>query len=156
IVSAGTSDAPVLHEARIRAELLGTTVVVHEDVGVAGLHRLTPLLPDAERVGWAGVEITVERGERQGIGALHVDVAAADDHTHRHYSEIRRIVEEAELPESARTRSLAAFARLAEVEAGIHGVAVEDVHFHELGAVDTLVDVCGAFVLLDDLGVDRV
>jgi hypothetical protein len=49
MVSAGTSDAPVLHEARIRAELLGTTVVVHEDVGVAGLHRLAPVLPDVER-----------------------------------------------------------------------------------------------------------
>ena len=49
IVSAGTSDGPVVHEARIRAELLGTTVVVHEDVGVAGLHRLAPALPDLER-----------------------------------------------------------------------------------------------------------
>jgi NCAIR mutase (PurE)-related protein len=49
MVSAGTSDAPVLREARIRAELLGTTVVVHEDVGVAGLHRLVPVLPDVER-----------------------------------------------------------------------------------------------------------
>lgn len=46
IVSAGTSDAPAVHEARIRAELLGTAVVVHEDVGVAGLHRLTPALED--------------------------------------------------------------------------------------------------------------
>ena len=49
MVSAGTSDAPVLHEARIRAELLGTSVVVHEDVGVAGLHRLAPVIPDVER-----------------------------------------------------------------------------------------------------------
>src|SRR5205823_14713250 len=49
MVSAGTSDGPVLHEARIRAELLGTEVVVHEDVGVAGLHRLGPALPDLER-----------------------------------------------------------------------------------------------------------
>jgi NCAIR mutase (PurE)-related protein len=49
IVSAGTSDGSVVHEARIRAELLGTTVVVHEDVGVAGLHRLVPVLPDLER-----------------------------------------------------------------------------------------------------------
>jgi NCAIR mutase (PurE)-related protein len=49
MVSAGTSDAPVLHEARIRAELIGTTVVVHEDVGVAGLHRLAPVFPDVER-----------------------------------------------------------------------------------------------------------
>jgi NCAIR mutase (PurE)-related protein len=49
MVSAGTSDGPVLHEARIRAELLGTTVVVHEDVGVAGIHRLGPALEDLER-----------------------------------------------------------------------------------------------------------
>jgi NCAIR mutase (PurE)-related protein len=48
IVSAGTSDGPVVHEARIRAELLGTEVTVHEDVGVAGLHRLATVLPDVE------------------------------------------------------------------------------------------------------------
>jgi NCAIR mutase (PurE)-related protein len=46
MVSAGTSDGPVLHEARIRAELLGTEVLVHEDVGVAGIHRLASVLPD--------------------------------------------------------------------------------------------------------------
>jgi NCAIR mutase (PurE)-related protein len=46
MISAGTSDGPVLHEARIRAELLGTSVVVHEDCGVAGLHRLDSALPD--------------------------------------------------------------------------------------------------------------
>ena len=49
MVSAGTSDGPVLHEARIRAELLGASVVVHEDCGVAGLHRLAPVIPDIER-----------------------------------------------------------------------------------------------------------
>jgi len=49
IVSAGTSDGYAVHEARIRAELLGTTVAVHEDVGVAGLHRLSAALPDLER-----------------------------------------------------------------------------------------------------------
>jgi hypothetical protein len=49
MVSAGTSDGPVLHEARIRAELIGTEVVVHEDVGVAGIHRLWAVLPDLER-----------------------------------------------------------------------------------------------------------
>lgn len=49
VVSAGTSDGPVVREARIRAELLGTSVVVHEDVGVAGVHRLAAALPDLER-----------------------------------------------------------------------------------------------------------
>lgn len=49
VVSAGTSDGPVVREARIRAELLGANVVVHEDVGVAGVHRLASALPDLER-----------------------------------------------------------------------------------------------------------
>jgi NCAIR mutase (PurE)-related protein len=49
MISAGTSDGPVLHEARVRAELLGTEVVAHEDVGVAGLHRIASALPDLER-----------------------------------------------------------------------------------------------------------
>jgi NCAIR mutase (PurE)-related protein len=49
MISAGTSDRPVLREAQIRAELLGTTVVVHEDIGVAGLHRLASALPDLQR-----------------------------------------------------------------------------------------------------------
>jgi pyridinium-3,5-biscarboxylic acid mononucleotide synthase len=49
IVSAGTSDGNVVHEARIRAELIGTTVIVHEDCGVAGLHRLMPVIPDLNR-----------------------------------------------------------------------------------------------------------
>jgi hypothetical protein len=104
----------------------------------------------------AGVEITVERVERHGIGALHVDVAASDDHAHRDYRTIRALVEDAELPERARMRSLEAFARLAEAEGRIHGVPADDVHFHELGSLDTLVDVCGAFVLFEDLAIERV
>ncbi len=107
-------------------------------------------------LGLVGVEIDVERVERQGIGALHLRIDAQDDHEHRDYRTIRSLVEGADLPDRARTRALAAFARLAEVEGGIHGVPPDDVHFHELGSLDTLVDVCGAFVLLDELAVERV
>jgi uncharacterized protein (TIGR00299 family) protein len=107
-------------------------------------------------LGVDGVEITSERVHRQGIGALHLRIEASDDHAHRAYGEIRALVERADLPESARSRSLDAFARLAKVEGRIHGVPPDDVHFHELGSVDTLIDVCGAFVLLDDLEVERV
>jgi uncharacterized protein (TIGR00299 family) protein len=107
-------------------------------------------------LGLSGVAVEAERVERQGIGALHVSIEASDDHAHRNYREIRRIVEQAELPVAARTRSLEAFARLAEVEGGIHGIPPEDVHFHELGSLDTLVDLCGTFVLFEDLGVERV
>ncbi|HUG64487.1 MAG TPA: nickel pincer cofactor biosynthesis protein LarC [Gaiellaceae bacterium] len=107
-------------------------------------------------LGIDGVEIGVERVERQGIGALHLVIDAPHDHDHRHYAEIRGLVAGADLPDRARARSLEAFGRLAEIEGAIHGVPPDDVHFHELGSLDTLIDVCGAFVLLDELGVERV
>jgi len=107
-------------------------------------------------LGIEGVEIGVERVERQGIGALHLRIDAESDHDHRSYADLRSLVEQSDLPEHARARSLDAFRRLAEAEGRIHGVPPDDVHFHELGSLDTLVDVCGAFVLLDDLGVERV
>jgi hypothetical protein len=107
-------------------------------------------------LGIDGVEIEAVRVERQGIGALHLRIEAGDEDGHRRYADIRELVEKADLPERARVRALDAFRRLAEVEGGVHGVPPDDVHFHELGSLDTLVDVCGAFVLLDELGVERV
>src|SRR5262249_4444036 len=98
-----------------------------------------------------GVEIVVERVERQGVGALHLRVDAADDDDHRPYRTIRGLVEAADLPEGARARALGVFQALAEVEGRIHGVPRDDVHFHELGSLDTLIDVCGAVVLLEEL-----
>ena len=65
------------------------------------------------------------------------------------------VVGAADLPAEVRARSLHALRRLATVEAGLHGVGLEEVHFHELGAVDTLVDVVGAFALVHALGVGR-
>jgi uncharacterized protein (TIGR00299 family) protein len=109
-----------------------------------------------EAIGLERVEIAAERVERQGIGALHVRVDAPHDHADRRYRDIRLLLEESALTEAVRARSLDAFARLAAVEARIHGVELDDVHFHELGAVDTLVDVCGAFTLLEELGVELV
>jgi NCAIR mutase (PurE)-related protein len=70
MVSAGTSDGPVLHEARIRAELLGTEVVVHEDVGVAGLHRLAPVLPDLERADCVVVVAGMDGALASVVGGL--------------------------------------------------------------------------------------
>jgi NCAIR mutase (PurE)-related protein len=70
MVSAGTSDGPVLHEARIRAELLGTTVVVQEDVGVAGVHRLAAALPDIERADCLVVVAGMDGALASVIGGL--------------------------------------------------------------------------------------
>jgi NCAIR mutase (PurE)-related protein len=70
IVSAGTSDGPVVHEARIRAELLGTHVTVHEDVGVAGLHRLAPVIPDLDRADVVVVVAGMDGALASVIGGL--------------------------------------------------------------------------------------
>ena len=70
MVSAGTSDGPVLHEARIRAELLGTTVVVHEDAGVAGLQRLLSVLPDLERADCVVVVAGMDGALASVVGGL--------------------------------------------------------------------------------------
>ncbi|HEY2437512.1 MAG TPA: nickel pincer cofactor biosynthesis protein LarB [Solirubrobacteraceae bacterium] len=70
IVSAGTSDGPVVREASVRAELLGTEVVVHEDAGVAGLHRLLPALPDLERADCVVVVAGMDGALASVVGGL--------------------------------------------------------------------------------------
>ena len=113
-----------------------------------------------ERLGLDGVELRVERVERHGIGALHVDVLgggeSAESGPPRSWISIRDQLGAAELDWGVRLRALVVLRRLAEVEASIHGVSPEDVHFHELGAVDTLVDIVGAVTLLASLGVERL
>jgi uncharacterized protein (TIGR00299 family) protein len=102
------------------------------------------------RLGLGEVELQLERVQRHGVGALHLDVVG--DHGERTWRSLRDRLGVAAVDDRAR----AVLARLAEVEADIHGVQVEDVHFHELGAVDTVVDVVGAVTLLAELGVERV
>jgi pyridinium-3,5-bisthiocarboxylic acid mononucleotide nickel chelatase len=106
-----------------------------------------------------GVEarIEVQRVERHGVGGLHVQVEPLDDQPRsRGWREIRAMLEHAELAPSVRERALDAFARLAEAEGRVHGVPADDVHFHELGAIDALIDICGAAVLFDTLDIGSV
>ncbi len=107
-------------------------------------------------LGLRGVEIEATRVERQGIGALHVTVSVARDSETRDYRAIRSLIEASRLEPLPRDRALEVFARLAVAEGRVHGVEPDEVHFHELGGVDALVDVCGVVVLLEDLGVERI
>jgi len=101
-------------------------------------------------------ELTFEKAARRGItGTLARVKLSKSDHS-RHLPEIEKIIEGSGLPERARTNSLRVFRRLAEAEAKVHGISVNQVHFHEVGAVDAIVDVVGACVGLELLGVEQV
>ena len=93
--------------------------------------------------------------QRHGFDALQLQVRAEETRSHRHWSEIRRMLEGGGLPARVLRRALGAFTLLAESEAEVHGTSVEKVHFHEVGAVDAIVDIVGTAWALELLGVDR-
>jgi uncharacterized protein (TIGR00299 family) protein len=109
-----------------------------------------------DRLALEAVDVRLGRVQRHGIGAAQVEVVAEECQPARTWRSIRGQLDEAELDEPVREHAVAVFQRLAEVEGAIHGVPAEEVHFHELGAVDTLVDVVGAVTLLRELGVTRL
>lgn len=96
------------------------------------------------------------RVERGGLRALGVEVRAAEAHSHRSWADIRALVGAAELPRAVRDDSLRVFGALAAAEADAHGVEPDEVTFHEIGAVDSIVDVVGCVFALHSLGVERV
>lgn len=106
----------------------------------------------------AGYTLSAEHVTDKGISGTRCRVTLADDapHAHRTLANIESLITEAHLPERARARSLAIFRRLGEAEARVHGVSPEEVTFHEVGAVDSIVDIVGVAICLDLLGVDDV
>ncbi len=101
-------------------------------------------------------ELTEARVMRGAFAATKIDVHTADTVHARGLAEIGQIISASRLPAGIQERALRVFRRMAEAEAGIHGVSVETIHFHELGAVDTIVDVTGALLALEYLAVGRV
>jgi uncharacterized protein (TIGR00299 family) protein len=100
-----------------------------------------------------------ERQTRQGIDGVKFVVhepAHEDKHAHAHYDEIRSQLEESALSDFVRQKALAIFERIAVAEAKIHGVPVAEVAFHEVGAVDSISDIVGTCVALEELGQPRV
>lgn len=94
---------------------------------------------------------------RMGIHGSHVHVAVADkDKPARNYGDIRSLIDNSVLSDRVKGLSLEVFGRLADVEALIHNIPKEDVHFHELGGVDAIVDVVGAALGVEWLGIDKV
>ena len=99
-----------------------------------------------------GATVSFEKVKRRGIGATKFHVAVEHQHAHRHLSHIVKIIEKASLPQRAAKNALAVFQRLGEAEAAVHQVPIEKVHFHEVGAADSIADIVGACLAFELLG----
>lgn len=103
-----------------------------------------------------GATFRAEKTKRRGIAATKFYVDAAETKAHRHLHHIDKMIDAAPLTDRVKTMSKAVFRRLGESEARMHATAIERVHFHEVGAVDSICDIVGACFCLDNLGVDTV
>ncbi|MDR1020108.1 MAG: nickel pincer cofactor biosynthesis protein LarC [Synergistaceae bacterium] len=121
------------------------------DFSLTGLIKKTGLFESVH------AELSVRKEARGGITGVKVDVTdlgGHGDHGHRHrnLSDILELLEGCRLPPAVRDMSALAFTLLAEAEAGVHGVTPEEIHFHEVGAADSVADIAGAMLLMDCLG----
>ena len=99
-----------------------------------------------------GYALRVEEASNGGLRGLRLEVEVREDHPpHRHWGELRQRILTADLSCSLRDKVLSVFTTLAEAEAAVHGIAADQVHFHEVGAIDSLVDVIGVCAALEHL-----
>jgi len=105
-----------------------------------------------------GYSLSIEKVMRKGLAATRFDVKldATAAQPHRHLRDVRKIIDAARLSNAVRQRAVAVFERLARAEAEVHGITVERVHFHEVGAVDAIVDIVGACWAVERLGIQRI
>ena len=114
------------------------------------------LLLGLKTLSLSGWELKIERVRKGAIAAPSVSVIVHGNQPERHLSDIESIVLASQLPERVKEQSLKVFRLLAEAEAKVHGISVNEVHFHEVGAVDSIVDIVGSVYALHLLGVQAV
>jgi len=108
------------------------------------------------KLGLDGVRLRFEPCLRSGISGTNLTVEVAHDHSHRSLSKIEQIITASDLGQAVKERSIRIFRRLGEVEAVVHQVSIEKVHFHEVGALDSIVDIVGACIGFEALGIERI
>jgi uncharacterized protein (TIGR00299 family) protein len=111
---------------------------------------------ELSKLGLSDYKLSCHTVAKHGISATKVDVDAQEGYVHRHLSDIAKILEASSLDQDIKDRALAVFTRLAKAEAHVHGTTIEKVHFHEVGAVDAIVDIVGTIIGLKMLRIGRV
>jgi uncharacterized protein (TIGR00299 family) protein len=123
---------------------------------VPNLDRLKTELAKMTKLSTSDYEIQVEKDVRGGVAGTRFCVRTHEHHPHRGLKEIEDIVVTSGLSTRIQREAMRAFALLAEAEAKVHGVTPEEIHFHEVGAIDSILDIVGTFILIDRLEWPRV
>jgi hypothetical protein len=111
---------------------------------------------ELEKLSGIEFELEISKVVKHGINATHVDVHIAEEHHHRRLKDITNIIETSDLCESVKTRAIGIFRNLAEAEARVHGTTPDQIHFHEVGAVDAIVDIVGTSIGIELLGIEKI
>ncbi|MDP9750097.1 nickel pincer cofactor biosynthesis protein LarC [Thermoanaerobacter pentosaceus] len=101
-------------------------------------------------------DIEIGKTQKNSISAKSFKVLYEGEHHHRHMKDVREIIEKSDLEEKVKKMSVEMFEKLAEAEAKVHGKSPEEVHFHEVGAVDSIVDIIGTAILIDMIKPDKI
>jgi uncharacterized protein (TIGR00299 family) protein len=115
------------------------------------------LTAELHKLSIGGFRLEQSRVLRSAIDAVHIDVVITEEpHYHRHLKDILGIIEASTLAAGVKARAAAIFRVIAEAEAKVHGSTIEKIHFHEVGALDSIVDIVGTAICLESLGIDTV
>lgn len=137
-------------------------LVPDSNILTEGIRKITALDPEE-------YELVIERTTKNGLAGINFDVHLEHHHHeheheehehhhhhHRHLADIEEMITTSTLPQRVKVAALRAFSILAEAEAHVHGTTPDKIHFHEVGAVDSIIDIVGSFILIDALGWPRV
>ncbi len=115
------------------------------------------LRAELEKLNVTGYEITALKVMRSGVSATKVHVCVEEKkQPARHLDEIRRVIGESSLSSVVKQKSIKIFEQLAQAEASVHGTTPDCIHFHEVGAVDAIIDIVGSVIGLDILGINSI
>ncbi|MDR3585748.1 MAG: nickel pincer cofactor biosynthesis protein LarC [Desulfosporosinus sp.] len=114
------------------------------------------LKSDLAKLPLTGYQLQMEKVIKQGISGTKVHVLTEEDHVHRHLRNVQEIISNSTLPEVVKEKSIQVFTRLAEAEAKVHQTTIERIHFHEVGAMDAIIDIVGSVIGLWRLGIEEV
>jgi len=128
------------------------TLAALVDAGVS----LAALNAAVGSLGLPGLSLKAQEVHQQGFRATQILVECEPEHEHRNLSQIQKLIDAGQLTTRQKDTAKRIFKRLADAEALVHGVAIDKVHFHEVGAADSIADIVGVAVGFDMLGVDRI